>query len=130
MKSPIPMLSVSLCVLTCLSCVHSKSINYATGKLPPKAENYAMEILEPKDIKRSYKVIGTVQANAGSRFNIKDPIEELRREARKMGADALLAPSQSPIGVGFANIGTNTGGAFYSGHVRDLFICKAIIWTD
>lgn len=68
-----------------------------------------MEILEHQDVKRPYKIIGTVEANAGARFNIKDPIEELRREARKMGADALLAPTQTPIGIGFVNTYSGTG---------------------
>jgi uncharacterized protein YbjQ (UPF0145 family) len=85
-----------------------------------------MEILDPQNIERAYRVIGTVEANAGARFNVQDPMEELRREARRMGADALLAPTQTPIGMGFA---TGNSGS-YSGHVRDLFVCKAIVWTD
>lgn len=130
MKSIVLVLLTGAFALTCVSCVHSKSVSYATEKRQPKAESYGMEILEPQDIKRPYKVIGTVEANAGARFNIKNPIEELRREARKMGADALLAPSQTPIGIGFANTYSGTGGGTYNGHVRDLFICKAIVWTD
>jgi hypothetical protein len=130
MKSLFIVLSCNLIAFTCMSCVHSKSINYATEKRLPKAQNYGMEILDPQDIKRPYKVIGTVEVNAGARFNIKDPIEELRREARKMGADALLSPNQTPIGIGVANTYNGTGGSTYNGHARDLFICKAVVWTD
>jgi hypothetical protein len=108
------------------SCVHSKSILYSSTKLTPKPESYPIEILDPQDVSRPHKVIGSVQANAGARFNIQDPIEQLRKEARKIGADALLAPSQTPIGLGLVN----SGSGFYGGHVRDLFICKAIVWTD
>jgi hypothetical protein len=108
------------------SCVHTKSIDYSSVRRIPKAENFAIEILDPQSIRRHYKVIGTVQVDAGARFNIKDPIEELRKRARQMGADALLEPQQTPIGVGLAN--SNVG--IFNGHMRDLFICKAIIWTD
>ena len=116
----------SLLALILTSCVHSKSINYSSEQLPRKEETYPMEILDPQNIERAYRVIGTVEANAGARFNVQDPMEELRREARRMGADALLAPTQTPIGMGFA---TGNSGS-YSGHVRDLFVCKAIVWTD
>jgi hypothetical protein len=108
------------------SCIHSKSIDYSSVKRMPKAENFPIEILDPQSIRRPYKVIGSVQVNAGSRFNIKDPIEELRKEARQMGADALLEPQQTPIGIGIAN----SNGGVYNGHARDLFICKAIIWNN
>lgn len=119
----------ALCTLIALitvSCVHSKSVNYSTMSRSPKPDDYPMEIIDPHDLRRSYKVIGTVEANAGARFNISDPLEELRKEARAMGADALLSPSQTPIGMG----SVASGSGHYNGHVRDLFICKAIVWTD
>lgn len=101
------------------SCVHTKAVNYTSTALAAKPKDYPIEILDPITLKRRYKIIGTVEANSGARYNLTDPMEGLRKEARIMGADALLLPSQTPMGAG-GNVG----------HVRDLFICKAIVWTD
>jgi hypothetical protein len=119
-------LAISLLTSLFSGCVHSKTISYSSESLDPKPESFQMEILDPQNVDRPYKVIGTVEANAGARFNVEDPIEKLREEARKMGADALLAPTQTPIGMGYSSSGTGS----YSGHVRDLFVCKAIVWMD
>mgnify|MGYP001081274462 CR=1 FL=1 len=116
----------ALLALFSSGCVHSKTISYSIERLDPKPESYQMEILDPQNIDRPYKVVGTVEANAGARFNVKDPIEKLREEARRMGADAMLVPTQTPIGMGTSSSGTGS----YGGHVRDLFISKAIVWTD
>ena len=108
-----------LALLLLSSCVHTKAVNYTGTPLAAKPKDYPIEILDPTSLNRPYKVIGTVEANSGARYNLTDPMEGLRKEARSMGADALLAPSQTPMGNG-GNVG----------HVRDLFICKAIVWTD
>lgn len=112
-------LALSLCTSGCVS---ARAIKYTAESRPPKPATYQMDILEASKAPRPYKVIGMVQANAGAKFNIKDPIEALRQEARNLGGDALIDFSQQPIAGG-------SDGDSY-GHVRDLWTAKVIAWTD
>lgn len=107
------------------ACIQAKSVRYEKTERLSKPENYPIEILEPRDIKRPYKVIGFVQIEAGKLHDTAKVVERLRGEARKMGGDALMELQQQPIGVGIPQQG---GGTFYSGHVRDLWTAKVIVW--
>jgi hypothetical protein len=124
LTKPLPV----FCVAALLSgCVSTRSIQYETITRPPKPADFPMEILDTANINRPYKVIGLVQANAGKLHNTADVIEQLKNEARKLGGDALIDLQQQPIGAG---VPTSQGGVIYSGHVRDLWTAKVIIWQN
>ena len=119
-------LVVSLAIMALSGCVSSRSVRYELTDRTSKPKNYPIEIFESKDLHRPYKVIGLVQAEARRRHNIEDQIEHLRIKAREMGADALVGLQHVPIGVGVPS----QGGTIYSGHSRDLWTAKAIVWVS
>lgn len=120
----IPVLALLFLVLA--GCVSVKSVPDETAARPPKSQDFAIEVYESKDIKRPYKVIGLVQADAGKRHSVADTLEQLRSAARLMGADALIDLGNQPIGAGVPS----DGGTMYSGHARDLWTAKAIVWQS
>lgn len=120
---------VLLCILTVIlsGCVSVKSIPYETTARQPKPDNYLIDIYDSKDVNRPYKVIGIVQADAGKRHSVADTLEKLRSQARQMGGDALVDLTNQPIGIG---VPTSKGGTIYSGHVRELWQAKVIVWKS
>ena len=122
----IPVLVLLALVLAGCVSVSVKSVPYETAARPPKPQDFLIEVYESKDIKRPYKVIGLVQVNAGKRHSVADTLEQLRSAARQMGADALIDLGNQPIGAGVPS----NGGTIYSGHVRDLWTAKAIVWES
>jgi len=107
-------------------CARVQSVRYETIQRPSKPVAYPIEIFDAKDIKRPYKVIGLVRVEVRKRHDIEDTIEHLKIEARKMGGDALVDLKQQPIGAGIPY----QGGTVYSGHVRDLWTAKVIVWEQ
>ena len=105
-------------------CVSVKTVPYDSVPRAPKSSDYPIEIIDAHDVHRPYKVIGLVQANAGKKHSVEDTLEKLRDAARKMGADALLGLQNEALG-GAVPV---QGGALYSGHMRDLWRAKAIVW--
>ena len=112
-------------VLFLCGCVSIKTVPYETIDRSPKPDNFPIEILDSRNITKPYKVIGFVQADAGKNHSVQDMLEKLRAGARKMGADALVDLGNQPIGAG---VPSSSGGTIYSGHVRDLWTAKAIVW--
>jgi hypothetical protein len=127
MKYFVKFLSALFFIALLSACVSTRSIQYETITRPPKSADFPMEIFDLANINRPYKVIGVVQANAGKRHSTADVIEKLKNEARKLGGDALIDLQQQPIGAG---IPTSQGGMIYSGHVRDLWRAKVIVWQN
>ena len=121
--------TLTLCIIvTMLSvCVSVKGIPYETTARQPKPVDYPIEIYESKGLNRPFKVIGIVQANAGKRHSVSATLEELRIQARKMGGDALIDLTNQPIGAG---VPTSSGGIIYSGHVREFWQAKVIVWES
>jgi len=117
-------LMVIATILALAGCVSVKTVPFETTARTPKPDDFPIEILESRDIARPYKVIGLVQANAGKRHSIVHTLEKLRSAARHMGADALVDLNNQPIAAGLPS----NGGTIYSGHVRDLWKAKAIVW--
>jgi hypothetical protein len=105
-------------------CVNVKTVPYETEPRAPKPKDFPIEILDAHGINRPYKVIGLVQANAGKKHSVEDTLEKLRDAARQMGADALLSLDNKPLGAAIPS----QGGVIYSGHARDLWKAKAIVW--
>jgi len=68
-----------------------------------------------------------VQVNAGWKHSVADVIEILRDRARQMGTDALIDLTNQPIGMGIPLKGMGT---IYSGHVRELWQVKVIVWES
>ena len=118
---------IALVVLSGCVSVSVKSVPYETMARTPKPDGFPIEILESKGITKPYKVIGLVQINAGKKHSVADTLEKLRSAARQLGADALIDLSNQPIGPG---VPTSSGGTIYSGHVRDLWTAKAIVWES
>jgi hypothetical protein len=117
-------IAIALIAMCVAGCVSVKSVPYETTARAPKPDNFPIELYESKDIEKPYKVIGIVQADAGKRHSVAATLEKLRSAARRMGADALIDLSNQPIGGGVPS----NGGTIYSGHVRDLWSAKAIVW--
>lgn len=121
--------TLTLCIIvTVLSgCVSVKGIPYETTTRQPKPVDYPIEIYESKCLNRPFKVIGIVQANAGKKHSVSATLDELRTEASKMGGDALIDLTNQPIGAG---VPTSSGGIIYSGHVREFWQAKVIVWES
>jgi len=119
-------LLIAITITTALiaGCVKVKTIPYESAPRAPKPADFPIEIIDPHDIDRPYKVIGMVQVNAGKKHSVEDILEKLRDAARQMGADALLGFDSQPVGVAVPS----QGGVVYSGHVRELWRTKAIVW--
>jgi len=117
-------LMVIAAIFTLTGCVSVKTVPFEATARTPKSNDFPIEILESKDVTRPYKVIGFVQANAGKKHSTADTLERLRTAARQMGADALIDLKNQPIGAGVPS----DGGMIYSGHVRELWKAKAIVW--
>ena len=107
-------------------CVSSKAIQYSASGRLPKPKEFPIEIIDMANVKRPYKVIGLVQVDAGARFNLTNPIERLKGEAKKLGGDALIELQQQSIGVGTFS----RSGGTYGGHARDLWTAKVIVWEE
>jgi len=127
MNRKIVILTVSIIIAMIFGCVSVKSIPYETTARQAKPADYPIEIYEWKDLNRPFRVIGIVQANAGKKHSVSDTLEKLRIQARKMGGDALVNLTNQPIGAG---VPTSSGGIVYSGHVRELWRAKVIIWES
>ena len=119
-------LPVLMALLVLTGCVSVKSVPFESMARTPKRSDSPIEVLDSKDITRPYKVIGFVQANAGKNHDVADTLDKLRSAARQMGADALIDLSNQPIGGGVPS----QGGTVYSGHMRDLWTAKAIVWES
>lgn len=98
-----------------LGCVITRSVPYETEARAPVAENRPLEIVESANVSRPFKVIGTVQVNAGKFHSTKATIEHLKAEARRLGADALM-DLEGP------------GGGRVTPHLRVVWSAKAIVW--
>ena len=119
----------TLLVILCASvgCVSTRSIPYETGSRAPKPSDYAMEIVESSLLNRPFKVIGVVQANAGKLHSVKDTLDHLRAEARKMGGDALIDLNQGPAKSEAMGPGKRYS---FEDTVRVMWSAKVIVWTD
>ena len=115
---------VPLILILFSGCVNVRSIPYENKLREPKPESYEIEIVDVKDIYRPYKIIGLVDANAGKRHNTQDVMQKLKNAAKQMGGDALIELQNQPIGGGLPI----QGGTMYSGHIRDLWKAKVIVW--
>ena len=121
------LIELSVIVIMLFGCVSVKSIPYETNPRDPKPDNFPIEIFDSKDLTMPYKIIGIVQADAGKKHSVADVLQKFRSLARRMGGDALIDLTNQPIGTG---IPTSKGGIVYSGHVRELWQAKVIVWQS
>ena len=119
--------SFLLIIALILGCVNAKAIRYETTERLPKPDNYPIEIVDPANITRPYKVIGLVQAQPGTVVSMESIIEGLKAEARKIGGDALLDLQKTfvPSGGAIAPVGTMYA---YSQNVKVIWSAKVIVW--
>ena len=78
---------VFVCIMGFISCTYGGFADYGVSKYLPKADNYVIPILETLP-DSGYVIIGTVWAS-GVFKDIGNVLPELRKQARKIGADAL-----------------------------------------
>lgn len=84
--------------LGCSWFVRTQGFAYDDVKRTPKASDHPIPILESPPVGRPHVVIGMVQADSGTADGIGDRElqEGLRKEARKMGGDALINLERRP----------------------------------
>jgi len=71
-------------------CAYTDSVQFDSIVREPKPDDFPIEILDKDDIERAYKVIGYVNSSGGE-FNVDSyAINNLKKNARKMGGDALI----------------------------------------
>ena len=109
-------LGIMFTVLLISGCASVRSVKYENITRLEKAKDYPIEIIERRDIKKEYKVIGLAQVNAGKLHDTADVMNKLREQARKMGGDALTELEQQPIGGGYtpAAYGKYSSAGYYS----------------
>ena len=70
-------------------CIGGGFIDYGIGKYPPKPKTHEIPVLETLP-ESGYVIIGTVWAEGSSGFiELDQMLPELRKQARKVGGDAL-----------------------------------------
>lgn len=116
------------------SCGGVHVIRYEEEARPTKPFDFAIPILNKANIHRPYKIIGLIQIDASQRDNEGMIIEQLKTEARRLGGDALIDLQQQPQETHFPIGGTfplvSQGELAYSGHFRDLWTAKVIVWQN
>jgi hypothetical protein len=113
------------------SAVSTRSIPYETVKRPPKPDNYLVEILDVSNITRPYKVIGIVEVNAGKKHNVADTILYLKKEARRMGGDALIHLQIQRVADApglVISFGKTSGKTSDYRSLREIWSAKVIVW--
>ncbi len=118
---------LAVCLLT-MGCavVNVRTIPYESAPRSPKPQDYIIEVIDIKDIDRPYKVIGVVDANAGKKHDTADVLGKIKEAAKDMGGDAIIELQSQPIGGGVPY----QGGMVYSGHIRDLWRAKVIVYDE
>lgn len=114
-------------VFVLASCVSTRSIPYETTSRAAKPQDYPMEVVESAGLSRPHKVIGVVHVNAGKLHSVKNTLEHLRTDARKMGGDALMDLQQGPVK---RNVPGPLGSYRFEDSVREDWSAKVIVWTD
>ena len=109
------------------SCVDITVLRYETMIRLPKSVDFPIPILDKATINRPYKVIGLIKIDAGTRQFTAEIIEQIKSEARKLGGDALIDLEQQPLESSFP-IDQPSSSLFYTGHLRDLWTAKVIVW--
>jgi hypothetical protein len=108
-----------------IGCTYSSGAAYETsGRAQTNPQS--IQVIERQDIKRPFKVIGMVTAES---YYPQSAIKAMRKEAAKMGADAITdfgqSGNQTAIGTGGISgpVLTGVGGSYNTG-----WSGKAIIW--
>ena len=81
-----------------------------------------IEVVESRDVRRPYKVIGIVSAES---YYLSAALKRCRAEAAKLGADALLdfGPTGNRTGVASYGYGLAAGSTYNTG-----WSAKALVW--
>ena len=120
-------LLIAALALLISGCTYGNRIAYETTRRPP-TNPAAIEVIDAKDIKRQYKVIGIVTSDS---WYMHSALKACRKEAAEMGADAItdFGPNGNTSGVGVANpMGAGAWGVGSSYNTG--FAAKAIVWQD
>ena len=87
-------------LIACAPVVESSFHKSAILTRDPKPNSYAIPIYQSSEIRRPYKTIGMVQAYPRhwiGKVYFGNPIVAIRKEARKVGGDALVDVQMYPI---------------------------------
>jgi len=119
---------ILLIIMLITDCLRSSGIRYETIVRQPKPSNHPIEIVDSKNIDRTYKIIGVVQAEKGI-HSLEIIIERLKIEARKMGGDALIDLHKELSSRGGAVIPAG-GRLFFAQNQREIWTAKVIVWEQ
>ncbi len=89
---------------------------------PSKTETFSMQIIDRNQIGRPYKIIGLIQAQ-GYGQSKDEIVEQLKREARKLGGDAMIDLQQ-----GYEN--TEVLDPKQKFIMKRPFSAKVIVWEN
>lgn len=109
-----------------MSKVYTQSLTYQDSEMVPTPESEPIEIVYFDDIEREFEVIGEIVIIGAAFVSSEKMQDELFREARAMGADALTNFANSQyredeiIGDGIIHVGPT----------ETIWKAKAIIWSE
>jgi hypothetical protein len=112
------------------SCADITVLRYESTARPPKSLDTPITILDKATITRPYKVIGLIKIDASTQHFSVEIIEQIKMEARKLGGDAVIDLQQQPLesSLPIGSFPTGQADLTYSGHLRDLWSAKVIVW--
>jgi hypothetical protein len=94
-------------------CAKTETIRYDKVNRAPKPETYKMKLYPEGATPKEYKEIGEVRMEASLNHPEEEIIKSLKKEAKKMGADAL---------VGLEELES-------SDSMKQRWVAKAVVWT-
>lgn len=115
------------------SCAGPSVIRYEEENRQPKPFDFPIPVLDKAKIDRPYKIIGQIQIDTSKSDFATLIVEQLKDEARKLGGDALIDLQKQPLETSFsfgAGYPINQHDLSYSGHFRDLWMAKVIVWQN
>lgn len=97
-----------------MDCTRTETVKYDEIERTPKPEDYEIAVYTEAGVPREHKVIGEVRVEAYVGDSKEEVINNLKSEAKKIGADAIVNMRQLESAEG----------------MRQRWVAKAIVWTD
>ncbi len=91
---------LGLCLTTGLllsGCISTQKMQFDRAFDPTAGDSRNVEVLDSANVKRSYKVIGIVEADAVADYGLNNVLSALKLEAKKMGGQAVIDVQRVPM---------------------------------
>ena len=111
-------------------CAQITSINYETSPRERKPNDYGVEILDSRNITRPYKVIAVIYCSGGLFDNDNDIVDRIRKEAKKLGGDALIDLDKKAISYFSGSAVKVLDFVLFDTIVDTEWEAKVIVWED